>query len=139
MAQLLFARRLIGRMPVQALESSWKETGVGKSKKIGRLTNLINAGQGRLIGRTKRLPRTGSGDGMNSKLHADTDATGRPISFFVTAGQVRIPALPNCSMASRNQNGCWVTGAMPRVIQVSWYLPFSGSFASPIRSRSVAS
>jgi transposase len=35
---------------------------------------------GRLIGRTK--------GGMNTKLHAVTDAKGRPISFFMTAGQV---------------------------------------------------
>ncbi|MDZ7894502.1 MAG: IS5 family transposase [Sphingobium sp.] len=35
---------------------------------------------GRLIGRTK--------GGMNTKLHAVTDANGRPISFFMTAGQV---------------------------------------------------
>jgi transposase len=34
----------------------------------------------RLIGRTK--------GGMNTKLHAVTDANGRPISFFITAGQV---------------------------------------------------
>jgi transposase len=33
-----------------------------------------------LIGRTK-------GD-MNTKLHAVTDADGRPIRFFMTAGQV---------------------------------------------------
>lgn len=37
-------------------------------------------GLGRLIGRTK--------GGMNTKLHAVTDANGRPISFFMTAGQV---------------------------------------------------
>ncbi|WP_140986133.1 IS5 family transposase [Asticcacaulis tiandongensis] len=35
---------------------------------------------GRLIGRTK--------GGMNTKLHAVTDANGRPISLFMTAGQV---------------------------------------------------
>jgi hypothetical protein len=35
---------------------------------------------GRLIGCT-----TG---GMNTKLHADTDAAGRPLSFFMTAGEV---------------------------------------------------
>ena len=35
---------------------------------------------GRLIGRTK--------GGMNTKLHAVTDANGRPLSFFMTAGQV---------------------------------------------------
>ena len=37
-------------------------------------------GLGRLIGRTK--------GGMNTKLHAVTDADGRPISFFMMAGQV---------------------------------------------------
>ncbi|MFW2850735.1 IS5 family transposase [Sphingomonas sp. TX0543] len=35
---------------------------------------------GRLIGRTK--------GGMNTKLHAITDANGRPLRFFMTAGQV---------------------------------------------------
>lgn len=35
---------------------------------------------GRLIGRTK--------GGMNTKLHAVTDANGRPLSFFITAGQI---------------------------------------------------
>lgn len=33
-----------------------------------------------MIGRTK--------GGMNTKLHAVTDASGRPLSFFMTAGQV---------------------------------------------------
>ncbi|WP_312084366.1 IS5 family transposase [Brevundimonas sp.] len=37
-------------------------------------------GLGRLIGRTK--------GGMNTKLHAVTDVNGRPISLFMTAGQV---------------------------------------------------
>ncbi len=37
-------------------------------------------GRGRLIGRTK--------GGMNTKLHAVTDTLGRPIRFFMTAGQV---------------------------------------------------
>ncbi len=36
-------------------------------------------GPGLLIGRTKR--------GLNTKMHAVTDANGRPISFFMTAGQ----------------------------------------------------
>lgn len=36
--------------------------------------------RGRLIGRTKC--------GMNTKLHAVTDEDGRPIRFFMTAGQV---------------------------------------------------
>ena len=37
-------------------------------------------GRGRQIGRTK--------GGMNTKLHAVTDARGRPIRFFMSAGQV---------------------------------------------------
>ena len=37
-------------------------------------------GLGRLIGRTK--------GGMNTKLHAASHANGRPLSFFMTAGQV---------------------------------------------------
>jgi len=37
-------------------------------------------GIGRLIGRTK--------GGLNTKLHALADANGRPLSFFLTAGQV---------------------------------------------------
>ena len=37
-------------------------------------------GRGRLIGRTKGV--------MNTKLHAATDTIGRPIRFFMTAGQV---------------------------------------------------
>lgn len=37
-------------------------------------------GPGRLIGRTR--------GGMNTKLHAITDANGRPLSFFITAGQI---------------------------------------------------
>jgi transposase len=36
--------------------------------------------RGRLIGRTK--------GGLNTKLHAVTDATGRPLRFFISAGQV---------------------------------------------------
>lgn len=37
-------------------------------------------GRGRQIGRTK--------GGMNTKLHAVADAKGRPIGFFMSAGQV---------------------------------------------------
>lgn len=40
----------------------------------------VKRGAGRLIGRTK--------GGMNTKLHAVTDANGRPVSFFITAGQI---------------------------------------------------
>ena len=41
---------------------------------------LVEAFVDRLIGRTK--------GGMNTKLHAVTDAKGRPLKFFMTAGQV---------------------------------------------------
>jgi transposase len=51
---------------------------------IGAPKEIISPGpgdqRGRLIGRTKV--------GMNTKLHAVTDADGRPIRFFMTAGQV---------------------------------------------------
>ncbi len=39
-----------------------------------------NDQRGRLIGRTK--------GGLNTKLHAVTDAKGRPLKCFMTAGQV---------------------------------------------------
>ncbi|GAN91581.1 transposase [Gluconobacter frateurii M-2] len=35
---------------------------------------------GRLIGQTK--------GGINTKLHAVSDSNGRPLSFFITAGQI---------------------------------------------------
>ena len=61
--------------------------------------------RGRLIGRTK--------GGMNTKLHAVTDAEGRPIRFFMTAGQVSdyTGARP-CWAACQRRSGCWPTGAM---------------------------
>ena len=40
----------------------------------------LKGGHGRLVGRTK--------GGMNTKPHAVTDTIGRPIRFFMTAGQV---------------------------------------------------
>ena len=40
----------------------------------------LGGGRGRLISRTK--------GGMNTKLHAVTDENGRPISFFMTAGEI---------------------------------------------------
>ncbi len=50
---------------------------------------------------------------MNTKLHAVTDASGRPISFFITAGQSAItPVLPPCLMNFPRPNGCWPTVAM---------------------------
>ena len=51
-------------------------------RREGRAIHKGGAGdqRGRLIGRTK--------GGMNTKLHAVTDASGRPLRFFMTAGQV---------------------------------------------------
>lgn len=58
---------------------------------------------GRLIGRTK--------GGMNTKLHAVAD--GRPIRFFMTAGQVSDYTGAAALLAGcHRQNGCWPTGAM---------------------------
>ena len=42
-------------------------------------SGVEKGGRGRLIGRTK--------GGMNSKLHAVTDAAGRPLRMFLSAGQ----------------------------------------------------
>lgn len=54
--------------------------------------------RGRLIGRTK--------DGLNTKLHAVTDAKGRPICFFMTAGQVSdYTGAAACWAACPPQNG----------------------------------
>ncbi|WP_114149697.1 MULTISPECIES: IS5 family transposase [Acinetobacter calcoaceticus/baumannii complex] len=51
-----------------------------KAHRTASSLRVKKGGFGRLIGRTK--------GGMNTKLHAVTDANGRPISLFMTAGQV---------------------------------------------------
>jgi transposase len=51
-----------------------------KAHRTASSLRVKKGGLGRLIGRTK--------GGMNTKLHAVTDANGRPLSFFMTAGQV---------------------------------------------------
>jgi transposase len=51
-----------------------------KAHRTASSLRVKKGGLGRLIGRTK--------GGMNTKLHAVTDANGRPISLFMTAGQV---------------------------------------------------
>ena len=62
---------------------------------------------GRLIGRTK--------GGMSTKFHALTDTSGRPISFIMTAGQVRhyigVAALLD---SFARPNGCSLIVAMMR-------------------------
>ncbi|WP_144423494.1 IS5 family transposase [Sphingopyxis sp. 113P3] len=71
-------------------------------------------GPGRLIGRTK--------GGMNTKLHAVSDANGRPISFFMTAGQVSdytgaaalLDSLPKAQwmLADRGYDADWFRDAL---------------------------
>lgn len=51
-----------------------------ESSPHGFKPTVKKGGDGRLIGRTK--------GGMNTKLHAVTDAQGRPIRLHVTAGQI---------------------------------------------------
>ncbi|QOL80061.1 IS5 family transposase [Pseudooceanicola spongiae] len=50
-----------------------------KTHRTASSLGLKKGGRGRLIGRTK--------GGMNSKLHTVTDAQGRPLRMFLTAGQ----------------------------------------------------
>ncbi|MEX0368789.1 MAG: IS5 family transposase [Ruegeria sp.] len=50
-----------------------------KTHRTASSLGVEKGGRGRLIGRTK--------GGMNSKLHAVTDAAGRPLRMFLTAGQ----------------------------------------------------
>ncbi|MFC0570059.1 IS5 family transposase, partial [Gluconobacter japonicus] len=69
---------------------------------------------GRLIGRTK--------GGMNTKLHAITDQNGRPLSFFMTAGQVSdytgasalLDSLPAAQwmLADRGYDADWFRNAL---------------------------
>ncbi|MBM3098991.1 IS5 family transposase [Gluconobacter cerinus] len=51
-----------------------------KAHRTASSLRLKKGNPGRLIGRTK--------GGMNTKLHAVTDQNGRPLSFFMTAGQI---------------------------------------------------
>lgn len=50
-----------------------------KAHRTASSLGLKKGGRGRLIGRTK--------GGMNTKLHAVTGENGRPISFFMSAGE----------------------------------------------------
>ena len=70
--------------------------------------------RGRLIGRTK--------GGMHTKLHIITDAKGRPIRLFITAGQVNdytgaaalLGSLPNAEwlLADRGYDADWLREAL---------------------------
>ena len=58
-----------------------------------------------MIGRTK--------GGMNTKLHAVPDAEGRPIRFFMTAGQISdYTGAAALLAACQRRSGCSQTGAM---------------------------
>ena len=71
-------------------------------------------GRGRQIGRTK--------GGMNTKLHAVADASGRPIGFFMSAGQISddtgaaalLDSLPKAGwlLADRGYDADWFREAL---------------------------
>ncbi|GEM16297.1 IS5 family transposase [Gluconobacter oxydans] len=59
---------------------------------------------GRLIGRTK--------GGMNTKLHAITDQNGRPLSFFMTAGQISDYTGATALLEDRGYDADWFRDAL---------------------------
>ena len=88
----------------------------------------------RLIGRTK--------GGMNTKLHAVTDANGRPISLFMTAGQVSdhtgaaamLDSLPRAQwlLADRGYDADWFRDAL-QLKGITPCIPGRKSRSEPIR------
>ncbi|MFY9210831.1 MAG: IS5 family transposase [Aestuariivita sp.] len=80
-----------------------------KAHRTASSMGLKKKGRGRLIGCTK--------GGLNSKLHAVTDAVGRPIQLFLTAGNVSdyigaralLPSLPAADwmLADRGYDADW--------------------------------
>ena len=73
--------------------------------KAHRTASSLPAIKRRLIGRTK--------GGLNTKLHAVTDAKGCLLKFFMTAGQVSDYTAPQpCWAVCPMPNGCSPTGAM---------------------------
>ncbi|MBB97408.1 MAG: IS5/IS1182 family transposase [Rhodobacteraceae bacterium] len=85
-----------------------------KAHRAASSLRLKKGGRGRLIGRTK--------GGMNTKLHAVTDTNGRPIRFFMTAGQVSdytgaaalLSSLPGAEwlLADRGYDADWYREAL---------------------------
>ncbi|NOW49010.1 transposase [Novosphingobium sp. SG751A] len=75
---------LLGRRPAIGIEGVCDSLrGSSLASELGNPGKQLGGKKGdlgRLIGRTK--------GGMNTKLHAVTDANGRPLSFFITAGQI---------------------------------------------------
>ncbi|GEB03363.1 hypothetical protein GRO01_09390 [Gluconobacter roseus NBRC 3990] len=54
---------------------------------------------------------------MNTKLHADTDRNGRPLSFFITAGQISdytgvTAFLDSLPKAERGYDSDWLKDAL---------------------------
>ncbi|WP_333712747.1 IS5 family transposase [Yoonia sp.] len=85
-----------------------------KAHRTASSLRFEKGGRGRLIGRTK--------GGMNTKLHAITDAIGRPITFFMSAGQdsdytgaaALLGELPNADwlIADRGYDADWFRDAL---------------------------
>ncbi len=94
----------------------------------------VKRGLGRLIGSTK--------GGMNTKLHAVTDANGRPISLFMTAGQVSdytgaaalLDSLPRAQwlLGDRGYDADWFRGAL-QAKGITPCIPGRKSRTDPIR------
>jgi transposase len=85
-----------------------------KAHRTAASLRLKKWGRGRLIGRTK--------GGMNTKLHAVTDTHGRPIRFFMTAGEASdytgvaalLNSLPDAGwlLADRGYDADWIREAL---------------------------
>ena len=94
----------------------------------------VKRGLGRLIGSTK--------GGMNTKLHAVTDANGRPINLFMTAGQVSdytgaaalLDSLPRAQwlLGDRGYDAEWFRGAL-QAKGITPCIPGRKSRTDPIR------
>jgi len=75
-----------------------------KTHRTASSLTVKKVGLGRLIGRTK--------GGMNTKFHAVTDANGRPISLFMTAGQVSDYTGAAALLGDRGYDADWFRGAL---------------------------
>lgn len=101
----IFARMMVGL----SAEHGEKKTAMIDATylKAHRRTTSMAAkkgGRGRLVGRTK--------GGMNTKLHAICDSLGRPLSLFVTAGQVS-DDIGARALLSSVPNVDWLLGELP--------------------------
>nr|WP_313454539.1 IS5 family transposase [Brevundimonas sp.] len=105
-----------------------------KAHRTASSLRVKKGGLGRLIGRTK--------GGMNTKLHAVTDANGRPISLFMTAGQVSdytgaaalLDSLPRAQwlLGDRGYDADWFRDAL-QAKGVTPCIPGRKSRTDPIR------